>query len=254
MIALSGLTVIITRPLHQALALKSLVESEGAHSLLFPTLQIEVLNLTHNRLLKEIADQDMLIFTSRNAVDCLLRQSPIVKKSQVAAIGPGTAKALHHFNISVDILPVEKFDSENLLTCSALINVKNKRILIITGENGRDYLQDTLMARGAQVKKLTVYRRICPVVPRAVVLNLTKITRTIFVTTSVASLSNLNDIFSLHHQADWLRETPILVISDRMQQFALENKFSPQKLIQADNATDSAILERLIKWYANSPR
>ncbi|HAY41236.1 MAG TPA: uroporphyrinogen-III synthase, partial [Gammaproteobacteria bacterium] len=57
------MNVLITRPLHQAQSLKSLLENDGHNGLLFPTLKIKKLIVD-----VEINNYDALIFISKNSV------------------------------------------------------------------------------------------------------------------------------------------------------------------------------------------
>lgn len=101
---------------------------------------------------------DMLIFISRNAVVHGFRPTRRFDAT-IAAIGPATEAALEDLGAAVDIFPEAEFDSEGLLAHPALADVEGKTILVVRGERGRELLAETLSARGATVRHLTVYRR-----------------------------------------------------------------------------------------------
>ena len=80
----------------------------------------------------------------------------------VFAPGPGTAEALAAAGIANVRIPVATFDSEGLLELPELADVRGKRVLILRGEGGREYLAEALRARGAQVDAVACYRRALP--------------------------------------------------------------------------------------------
>lgn len=158
--ALAGSAVLVTRPEHQADELVSAIESAGGEALRFPVLRIEA------RDAEAIADDmralpppDLVIFTSRNAVDYgLARHSGY--GARLAAIGPATAEALESAGARVDVRPAAGFDSEHLLESPQLGDVAGCNVRIVRGESGRELLASTLRQRGARVDHLAVYRRL----------------------------------------------------------------------------------------------
>jgi len=72
----------------------------------------------------------------------------------VAAIGPGTARALSEHGIRADVVP-ERYVAESLL--EALEAVPFRRALIARALDARDVLPEGLRARGAEVEVLSRY-------------------------------------------------------------------------------------------------
>ena len=75
----------------------------------------------------------------------------------VAAIGPGTARALRAHGIEADIVP-ERAVAEGLV--EALADVPVQRALIARAAEGRDVLPDALRARGAEVDVVALYETV----------------------------------------------------------------------------------------------
>jgi uroporphyrinogen III methyltransferase/synthase len=75
----------------------------------------------------------------------------------VAAIGPGTARALSEAGITADVVP-ERFLAEGLV--SALSGVPVQRALVARAREARDVLPDALRQRGAQVDVLALYETV----------------------------------------------------------------------------------------------
>ena len=75
----------------------------------------------------------------------------------VAAIGPGTARALAEHGIRADLVP-ERAVAEGLV--EALADVDVRRALVVRAREGRDVLPDALRARGAEVDVLALYETV----------------------------------------------------------------------------------------------
>jgi uroporphyrinogen-III synthase len=165
---LDGLGVLVTRPRTQAMPLCRLLEEHGATAYRLPAIEIEPA-ASHRDLaarLGTLADGDLVIFTSANAVRygaALLEQR---RDLELVAIGPATARALNQAGYRVAIVPAGGFDSEHLLAEARLQHLAGRRVVLIKGGGGRDLLARELARRGAAVHPLVVYRRL-PAVPAA---------------------------------------------------------------------------------------
>ena len=83
----------------------------------------------------------------------------------MAAIGPGTARALAEHGLVADIVP-ERSVAEALV--EALADVPVEHALVARAMQSRDVLPDALRARGAQVDVLALYETVAePLSPRA---------------------------------------------------------------------------------------
>jgi len=167
--SLSGLTVLITRPLNQADSLRRAIESAGAKTLSLPLIEINRLNDAQaiqelrNKVL-QLDSYQSLIFVSNNAVSFggevinnYWPQFPI--GIEVIAIGPTTAEAASEQLGCEVIQPSSGMTSEDILRLPALSNVSDKKVGIVRGQGGRELLADTLRERGAIVDYLEAYRR-----------------------------------------------------------------------------------------------
>jgi uroporphyrinogen III methyltransferase/synthase len=107
------------------------------------------------------APYDLVCLASPNAVHALFgrlaaggRDARSLAGARVAAIGPGTARALSEHGIVPDIVP-ERFVAESLL--SALADLDVNRALVARASQARDVLPDALRARGVEVDVLALY-------------------------------------------------------------------------------------------------
>ena len=248
--SLGGLGVLVTRPEHQADVVCQTIEQHGGVAIRCPTLSIREPNNWAPALtiFDRLAEYDLAIFTSANAVN---RAMPLIWERgglplwlEIAAIGQATARALVRHGIDHCLRPEAGFTSEALLALPRFQQVAGQTIVIVRGEGGRELLAETLTARGARVVHAEVYRRERPTLDATVLLERWARGEIGAVTvTSAESLLNLFDMLGIDGQ-DYLRETPLIVVSARIQQTAVE--LGCRRLQRARDASDDAILAALL--------
>lgn len=153
---LSGVSIAVTRARAQASALAAQLSELGAEVIEAPAIKIEPLSPS----LPNFNDYDLLCLTSPNGVEQLfaaIGDARDLAGLTVAAIGPGTARALLNHGIKADIVP-DRSIAEALV--EALAELPVERALIARAEEGRDVLPDALRARGAEVDLLALYRTV----------------------------------------------------------------------------------------------
>lgn len=141
------------------------LQALGAHPLSFPLLEIAPASdqAALQAFAQRAADYRLLVFISPNAVRYgMAALQRIPQGVRVAAVGQGSAQALHALGVGEIIVPAQRFDSEGLLALPMLQDVDGWRIAILRGDGGRELLGDTLRARGAEVEYITCYRRSAP--------------------------------------------------------------------------------------------
>ena len=156
---LAGYHVLVTRPAAQAGELVDAIEAAGGTACCFPVIRIVGRNA--GAVAEEFAalpPPDIVIFVSRNAVDYGLSAAR-GSAAAIAAVGPSTAAAIEALGTHVDIVSKGGFDSEHLLEHPAFDSVQGTTVTIVRGERGREFLGDSLRARGASVSFLSAYRR-----------------------------------------------------------------------------------------------
>lgn len=248
---LKNLTILITRPAHQARSLCEQIEKIGGQTILLPT--IEIIDPPNQKVIlkamQKLNEFDIAIFTSANAVNKIASFWPTQNKLTIFAVGPSTAAMLLQHKIKVNYVPKNNFSSEGLLELSELNQIKNKKIALFTGAGGRTLLLDTLQHRGAMVTKIETYQRQCPTSEAMKKLPINWQNKiTLVISTSSENLQNLFNLFGENYRS-WLQHIPLLVISPRMADIA-KNLGCKGPLLIANNSTDKAILECLRTWYA----
>lgn len=253
---LNGLGVLVTRPEQQAEPLCQLIEHYGGAAVRCPTLCIaEPRDWTPAlAIFDRLADYNLAIFTSVNAVD---RALPLIQERggfpsslDIAAIGQATARALERPGLTHCLRPEQDFTSEALLALPRFQNVTGQRLVIVRGEGGRELLADTLIARGAQVDRAEVYRREAPSTdPQRLLERWARGEISAVVITSAESLRNLFAMLGTVGQP-YLRDTPLVVVSARIQKSAMEQ--GCRHLLLTREASDEAIAAALFDLTTNS--
>ena len=156
--------VLITRPLDQIEDVSTLIEQQGAHAVPFPLLDIVPVSHQDNvdRLILDADQYSLSIFISRNAVrfgvPCLTGLWQGLPEHMLwIGVGRSTADEMAQHDISGTFPGLAS--TEGVLSMEETRRIKNKRVLIIRGQGGRERLATTLRERGAQVDYLEVYRR-----------------------------------------------------------------------------------------------
>ena len=157
---LAGITVAITRAREQASAMGARLRALGAGVIEVPAIRI----VPSDGPAPDLSRYDLVCLTSANGVEALFarleragRDARAFAGAKLAAIGPGTSRALARHGIRADIMP-DRFVAEGLV--EALAGVPVSRALIVRAATARDVLPDSLRERGAEVDVLAVYETV----------------------------------------------------------------------------------------------
>jgi uroporphyrinogen III methyltransferase/synthase len=153
---LHGKTVAVTRARAQASPLAARLRELGADVIEAPAIRTESLPTD----LPELAGYDLLVVSSPNGAHALfahLRDARDLAGLRVAAMGPGTARALKEHGVEADIVP-RRSVAEGMV--EALAEIDTRRVLIARGKEGRDVLPDALRERGAEVDVVALYETV----------------------------------------------------------------------------------------------
>ncbi len=153
---LHGRTVAVTRARAQASALAARLRTLGAVVVEAPAIRIAPIEAR----LPALEAYDLVCVTSPNGAELLLdrlRDARELAGITVAAIGPGTARALRARGVEPDVVP-ERAVAEGLV--EALAETPVRRALIARGAEGRDVLPEALRDRGAEVDVVALYETV----------------------------------------------------------------------------------------------
>jgi uroporphyrinogen III methyltransferase/synthase len=196
---LHGRRVVVTRARAQASGLAATLRGLGAEVVELPAIRLEPRTETDEvrRAVAAIRDYALVCLTSPNGAHLLFEalaeagldaralggepknkrvgeekgQSGAVdasaqaanastpERTTVAAIGPGTARALLEHGIAADVVP-ERFVAEALVEALAGVEVEGRRVLVARAAEARDVLPDALRERGAEVDVVALYETV----------------------------------------------------------------------------------------------
>lgn len=163
--------VVITRPLAQAQPFAEQVAALGRSPVIFPLLEIAPV-ADHSALhdvLAQLGRYAMTVFVSPNAIDaafsCITAWPPQVA---IGIVGEGSRLALQRHGVDAANATIyapgnsERMDSEELFRALDVDSLRGKRVLIVRGQAGRDFLTDMLRAAQVEVEHVTAYQRLPP--------------------------------------------------------------------------------------------
>jgi uroporphyrinogen III methyltransferase/synthase len=173
---LHGRTVVVTRARAQVSGLAATLRSLGATVVELPAIRIEprLESEEVRRAVESIREYALVCVTSPNGAHLLFEalaaagapgsdqralDARALAGATVAAIGPGTARALGEHGIAADVVP-ERFVAEALVEALAGVEVEGKRVLVARAAEARDVLPDALRERGAEVDVVAIYETV----------------------------------------------------------------------------------------------
>ncbi len=165
---LHGKRVLVTRARAQAGVLAATLRDLGAEVVELPAIRIvpRIDGEEARRAVNAIHTYALICLTSPNGVRLLFEaleeagvDARALANGTVAAIGPGTARALAEHGIAADIVP-ERFVAEALVEALAAVEVSKRPVLIARAAEARDVLPDALRERGAKVDVVALYETV----------------------------------------------------------------------------------------------
>jgi uroporphyrinogen III methyltransferase/synthase len=188
---LHGRRVVVTRARAQVSGLAATLRELGAEVVELPAIRVEprLESAAVREAIERIGEYDLVCVTSPNGAHLLFealgagsgtdetpangaagagssgpsgnraRDARALAGATVAAIGPGTARALAAHGIAADVIP-ERFVAESLVEALAGVEVEGKRVLVARAAEARDVLPEALRERGAEVDVVALYETV----------------------------------------------------------------------------------------------
>lgn len=171
MSALAGKRIVVTRALPQAPALATLLEAQGATTILIPAIEIVPPQSFQplDKALKKIQSYDWLILTSVNGVTALRKRmekagmdAGLLRPMRICAIGPATkAEIEKQLGLKVAVMP-EEYVAESVVAALRK-QVAGQNVLLVRAKVARDLIPTELRKAGAEVDVAEAYQTILPV-------------------------------------------------------------------------------------------
>ncbi len=165
---LHGRRVVVTRARAQASGLAQTLSGLGAVVVELPAIRIEPTINTSEvaAALEAIHSYALVCLTSPNGVRLLFEaladralDARALANATVAAIGPGTARALREHGVIPDIVPPRSI-AESLIEALTEVEVEGRPVLIARAREARDVLPEALAERGAEVDVVALYETV----------------------------------------------------------------------------------------------
>ena len=157
---LHGRRIAVTRARSQASPLAARLRDLGAEVVEAPAIRTSSLAAD----VPPLDGYDVVVVSSPNGAHELFerlaasgRDARALAGCRVAAMGPGTARALRERGVVADVVP-QRSMAEGMV--EALAGVPVSRALIARAREGRDVLIDTLRERGAEVDVVALYETV----------------------------------------------------------------------------------------------
>jgi uroporphyrinogen-III synthase len=160
--------VIVTRPQAQASGWVDALRSLGLDAQALPLIEIAAVDDPGpvHAAWQQLESLSLVIFVSANAVQQFFAARPAVAVWPHGLIagstGPGTSAALKSAGVAEVLAPAPdspQFDSEALWALLANQDWTDKQVLVVRGQDGRDWLSEQLRRQGARVDFVAAYRR-----------------------------------------------------------------------------------------------
>ncbi|MCX4158926.1 MULTISPECIES: fused uroporphyrinogen-III synthase HemD/membrane protein HemX [Paraburkholderia] len=177
----AAFTVVITRPAGQSNELIAQLAAAGVAVLDFPLIDIAPVTdeAPLRAALASLERYALVVFVSPNAVDHAFARSDAIwpHALPIGVVGPGSVQALARHGVAAPAYTIisppsvadddtARFDSEGLFaaidTALGATSLEGKRVLIVRGDGGREWLADRLREAGAEVETVAAYRRLVP--------------------------------------------------------------------------------------------
>ena len=168
----AGLRLIVTRPAGQAAAWVQSLTALGVDAQALPLIAIAppADPAPVHAAWASLARHALVMFVSANAVEQFFALRPPgaswPAQTLAGSTGPGTSAALRAAGVPADALAQpaagDRAESESLWSVLQGRDWRGKQVLIVRGEEGRDWLAERLRGAGAEVNFVAAYRREVP--------------------------------------------------------------------------------------------
>ena len=189
-------TAVLTRPAGQSAQLAAALEREGIAAFDFPLIEIAAAEDDGplRAALAALERYALVIFVSPNAIDRAFDAAPGLNwpaSAPIGVVGPGSVAALARRGVAEPthqvIAPAgaqgsddgngngngngngesnARFDSEALFAALSerlgIESLRDRAVLIVRGDGGREWLADRLREAGAHIEAVCAYRRVVP--------------------------------------------------------------------------------------------
>jgi uroporphyrinogen-III synthase len=189
--------LLLTRPAGRGAALFEDCSTRGWQVVWWPLQTIVPLPFS---VPPELPLPAVVIVVSAHAAELALPNLPTSwRDTTVIAVGKATAQTLAELGWPQALVPSAE-NSENLLQLPPLQQVRGQRMVLLRGEQGRELISEQLLAQGAQLESLILYRSEGPTSNAADAIRLWSQQPGYIVVSSTQALQQLDQIVAKNHR------------------------------------------------------
>ncbi|BEU05213.1 uroporphyrinogen III methyltransferase [Agarivorans sp. OAG1] len=246
--------VLVTRPEPHNQRCVSMLHANGYQAIAAPMVKITASEQIGDlpALVKTVNQQHLIIAVSQYAVEACqtyLAEHALSwpQNCQYLAVGKATAECWQQYGVKA-MVPARQ-DSEGMLELinNQLQGIKQAHIL--RGQQGREWLAEQLQKQAIQVNYLTCYQRQLLHYSSQQLDQWRSQINTI-VATSGEILKHLTTLMSEPKQLRWLKNTKLLVPSQRLLEYA--NSLGFMHTVLCDGASDKACIDALARMQSSA--
>ncbi|MFC1556393.1 uroporphyrinogen-III C-methyltransferase [candidate division KSB1 bacterium] len=254
---LFGMSILITRSVHQAKNLSEQLSVLGAEVIHRPTINIlppEDCSAL-DECLKRGGDFDWVIFTSTNGIQSFAERLRacdldirVFVKAKFAGIGAATRRAIRGLGVRVDFAP-RKFTSAGFVEEFQQMypDLTGQKILFPAADIARDIIPEELSRLGAVMTRVTAYRTVAPdYQPEEFTTLFERHTIDLITFTSSSTVENLIDIFEKNRQTGLIDEVRAASIGPMTTKTLREHGIEP--VLEAKVHTIEGLVEEIIEY------
>ncbi|MDE0506294.1 MAG: uroporphyrinogen-III C-methyltransferase, partial [Candidatus Poribacteria bacterium] len=255
---LFGKRIVVTRARAQSSGFAELLESYGAHTIQFPTIEIQpILDKPDiDKAITCLSEYHWIIFTSVNAVEIFysrLRENGAdvrsFGKAQICAVGPKTIEALNGIGILPDFVPSQ---SRAVAIADEMQNLVGKNVLLPCAKIAPEDFPNGLREKGAVVHTIPIYNTVKTEGKGRKALEKKILDGEIDAVTftSSSTVDNFVGMFDRHRPKDFLAEVRIAVIGPSTAEAA---KRCGLKIdVMPSEASVEALAKEIVRYYAKN--
>ncbi len=256
---LFGKRIVVTRARAQASSFAELLESYGADTIQFPTIEIQPIldNPDIEKAIARLGDYHWVIFTSVNAVEIFYSQlrenSADVRsfgKAQICAVGPKTVEALNGIGILPDFVPSQ---SRGVAIADEMENLAEKNVLLPCAKIAPEDLPNGLREKEAVVHTIPIYDTVKTAGKGRKALENKILDGEIDAVTftSSSTVDNFVGMFDQHRLEDLLAKARIAVIGPSTAEAA--KRCGLKVDVMPSEASVEALAQEIVRYYEKSP-
>lgn len=224
---MTKITILNTRATDQEKETSDAFVKHGFEVINFPCIEItsETDTKKTSHELNKITADDIVIFTSQYAVRHAYLINPSLKIPQACiaiTVGTKTSQVLEQ-NYSGDIWIPEQQNSTGVIDLIKGLN-HVKSIKLISGENGRNQIQEYAQNNSIKLQQINVYQRQLPRVDKATITLIEKVNYLMVLATSVTTLINLQKLLP-RELFEKLKFQKLICASNRIKKAAIDLDF-----------------------------